>query len=314
MWNCRNVKKSCMCAERRRKKRKEILLPCQQVSTKPGTARKERGRRARGRKTERRLDTNLLKISIRRFRWNISVKRDGFWSRTEPAGSSAVCYLVSSIQKNLRNEKEKVFRRFKKLLYNQDYKLCVFIRVAVCLKSFFFFFLLKSLFLLQIPPSETDWALLNLFCVWRTHISRLRYTEFDSLFLCECLFLFLSKVVTEILFWQQKPKISTGLCRLFSCSLWQQHLDIRLSLVYPPVCYLFAIGGSEPGGCGSWYVGDKNMVEKGKRATVAGRWNADRFSTLNALNGCTKKAKRKKMGPDAVQSLNGKCVGKQLQI
>lgn len=42
MWNCRNVKKSCMCAE----KKKKILLPCQQVSTKNqelrGWKRKER--------------------------------------------------------------------------------------------------------------------------------------------------------------------------------------------------------------------------------------------------------------------------------
>ena len=91
MWNCRNVKKSCMCAER-----KKIIKSCCRVSKSPrkksGTARKERGRRARDKKTERREhhvtfgemlqlggfppDTKLLKISIPRFWWNMSVKRD----------------------------------------------------------------------------------------------------------------------------------------------------------------------------------------------------------------------------------------------
>ena len=225
MWNCRNVKKSCMCAERRRKKRKEILLPCQQVSTKPGTARKERGRRARGRKTERRLDTNLLKISIRRIRWNISVKRDGFWSRTEPAGSSAMCYLVSSIQKNLHNEKEKVFRRFYIIriinFVSSSESLCVW-------RAFFFFSskVCSSFRFLRLRQTEHFW----IFFVFEGHIFLVYATlSLIHFFSVNVYFYFYPKWWLKYYFGSRNPKLAPA-CVVFFLVLFDNNILTSASL------------------------------------------------------------------------------------
>lgn len=86
MWNCRNVKKSCMCAEKKIKKNKKS---CCRVSKSPRKTRNcedERGRRGENISvtfTEMFQldcfppDTKLLTISILRFRSNMSVKREG---------------------------------------------------------------------------------------------------------------------------------------------------------------------------------------------------------------------------------------------
>lgn len=124
MWNCRNVKKSCMCAEKKIKKNKKS---CCRVSKSPRKTRNcedERGRRGENISvtfTEMFQldcfppDTKLLTISIPRFRSNMSVKRDGFGSRTEPSGSSAVLVGFQHTEESAR-WKEKVFSHFRELL------------------------------------------------------------------------------------------------------------------------------------------------------------------------------------------------------
>lgn len=97
MWNCRNVKKSCMCAE---KKKNKILLPCQQVSTKNQELRgwKRKERREYHRHARRDVSARLFSTGHEApddIDPTVQIKYEceerGFGSRTEPSGSSAVC-------------------------------------------------------------------------------------------------------------------------------------------------------------------------------------------------------------------------------
>lgn len=123
-----------------------------------------------------------------------------------------------------------------------------------------FSFLLKSSFLLQIRPAEMDWASLNRFFLSLIH-----------LFSVNVYFYFLSKGLNETLFWQQKPKMNTGLCLLF---LVLSDNNILTSVSLRLTSSLFFIWHRGTGAMRMWVHVTISWTQKsggkGKRATVTG--------------------------------------------
>lgn len=157
----------------------------------------------------------------------------------------------------------------------------------MCLKSVFFS---PHTF---VPPSDSSsWDGLStsesVLCLKDTSLS-LSYTEFDSLIFCECLFLFLAKVLIEILFWQQKPKMNTGLCLLFLV-LYDNNIVTSAPLQFMSSFFFIWQHATI-----SW---TQKYGEKGKRATVTGVQTLIDFQLQVLWAAAQKQAKREKKGPN----------------
>lgn len=103
------------------------------------------------------------------------------------------------------------------------------------------------------------------------------------------MFFFLAKVLIEILFWQQKPKVNTGLCLLFLV-LYDNNIFTSVSLQF--MSSLFFIWQHATI---SW---TQKYGEKGKRATVTGVQTLIDFQLQVLWAAAQKQAKREKKGPN----------------